>query len=156
MPVSSAVEQGGPGMGEEVLKLLLVPPGCCLGWGTAPKSNSALKQQFIFAAAFQLFQENFPEHSGWDLPGPAWVLDGASVAPCSEHNAAHEAVAVLVGGGILLSQCGCPGVPGRTWGANALSHPCSQQLATTPGSPAILSAQFGQVMLLYGAPQLHF
>lgn len=155
MPVSM-VGQGGPGMGEEVPKLLLIPPGCCLGWGTAPKSSPALKQQFVFAAEFQLFQENFPERGGWDMPSSARLLDGAAAAPCSKCSPTHEAVAVLTGGGILLSQRGCPWVPDRTWGYNVLPHSCSQQLATTPGSPAIPSAQLGQPMLLYGAPRLHF
>lgn len=130
MPISSVVGQGGPGTGEEVPELLLVPPlqGCrsgwCLGEGTAPKSSPALKQQFGFAAEFQLFQANFPERSGRD---PARLLDRVAATPGSECSPTHEAVAVLLCGGILLSQCGCPGVPSRIWGNNILPHPCRQQ-----------------------------
>lgn len=44
MPVSSAVGQGGPGMGEEVPKLLLVPPGCCLSGGHGSKEQPSTEQ----------------------------------------------------------------------------------------------------------------
>lgn len=75
--------------------------------------------------------------------------------PLALNSIAHKAMAMLVGGGILLSQCGRPGVP----------HSPSPQCAppsllpaagNSPRSPAIPSAQLGQLTLLYGAPRLYF
>lgn len=146
MPVRSVLGQGGPGVGEEVPELLLVPPQgcrtrCYLGWDTAPKRSPTLKQQFVFAAEFQVFQANFPKCSlaaGWGCCGPLL---------CTQpHTSPWWDPAVLV----WLSQ-------GSQQDLGAQSAPPSllPDAGTVPVSPVILSAQLGQLMLSHGAPRLH-